>query len=551
MIDISYGYLEVIEYRKKLYCQVQITYFDDGVYENIISEIKSFPKSSFDDTTKLWKIQLNNITTDLIIQLTAQYKFHASDNIKHLFATYLETSQNNIKLSKSIDGIKDDIDIYPSKFELKPYQFSGIYYLIKNKRVILGDEQGLGKTVQSIIASLTINKYPIVIVCEKSLKYNWKYEFEKATDILNHKTLSVINNRKSDDFSSDIIILNYGLVVKYIDILIDRVPPIVIFDESQALKNRKTQRTKASMLLVKNAKYIFELTGTPVSDSPIDLVGQISILNRMNQFGGITTFKDRYCNPQPSKYSRGMIYKGATNVNELHTKLRETCYLRRNKKEVLTELPDKVFSKIPIPFNVNKKYNDVVDLLEVSIAQKTNSFKYFARLYKMIGLAKIPPSIEWIDSFLQSGEKLVVFAYHKEVLEALSIHYKANLIYGDTDAEDRQKYVQDFQDNPKTKLIFLNLIAGSKGYTLTAASNLLFVESFIVPEYFLQAQDRIHRIGQKFTSNIYSLVAMDTVDEKVYDDLMRKTEVASLVNSGETLDSILNEIEYDDSDWIE
>jgi len=150
---------------------------------------------------------------------------------------------------------------------------------------------------------------------------------------------------------------------------------------------------------------------------------------------------------------------------------------------------------------------------------------------------KLNAVFEWIDNFFESSDdKLVVFAHHQFVIEAIYERYKeiAVKLTGETSMKDRQKAVDEFQNNPETRLFVGNIQAAGVGLTLTAASTAAFVELAWTPSAHTQAEDRIHRIGQRNTATIYYLVAAGTIEERIAKIIRKKAEITSVVTDGES-----------------
>lgn len=366
----------------------------------------------------------------------------------------------------------------------------------------------------------------------------------------------------------DIIVMGYNTIIKYEELLKKISWKIFIGDESHYLKNKKAKRTEAVLNLVKNIEYKILLTGTAVVNRPSELTVQLEIINKMNDFGGWWPFVKRYCNAHYGSF--GLDLSGATHLNELHEKMRRICYIRRNKKEVLAELPDKQRSIIEIDITNRKEYNkaenDLIEYLkgEISIVrnnitkweaegkdweeiqqlvkdtkeQKINSAmqaEHLVRinvLKRLVAQGKIEGIKEWIDDFLESGEKLIVFAEHVDLIKQLSDYYKCGRIIGETKLEERERLVIDFQENPSTKLLFLNMKTGGVGLTLTSSSNVLFLELGWGPTEHSQAEDRSHRMGQKNSVNCYYVIGKETIDNWIYELIEEKRVITDAINSG-------------------
>jgi len=152
-------------------------------------------------------------------------------------------------------------------------------------------------------------------------------------------------------------------------------------------------------------------------------------------------------------------------------------------------------------------------------------------LKQKAAMGKLDESVEWIENFLESGEKLVIFATHKEIIRRIAEKFNCKSITGETSLKERQAIVDDFQNNPDTKLIVLNIKAGGVGLTLTAASNVLFLEFPWTPGDLEQAIDRCHRIGQQNSVTAWFFVGKDTIDEEIIEMIGIKQNVVSQVTN--------------------
>jgi SWI/SNF-related matrix-associated actin-dependent regulator 1 of chromatin subfamily A len=348
----------------------------------------------------------------------------------------------------------------------------------------------------------------------------------------------------------------------------------MIIDESHFCKSSKSKRTKSVKTLAKKIKVIYELTGTVISNRPNELVSQLNILGLIDEFGGDWGFLMRYCDGKKGGF--GWDFSGASNLLELHEKLRANCYIRRESKDVLKELPDITRSIVDIEITNKKEYKkaekDLIEYLrgfkyrEEEIVEwvhknhkkewdelsnkeqkliykefkeekidKASSAEHLVRiniLRQLVSKGKRKGIIEWVEDFLENDKKLVLFGYHTQEIKDIANHFKIIPIIGETSTENRQKIVDDFQENPETKLIILNTKIGGVGLTLTAASYLAFLETGWVPSEFDQGEKRIHRIGQKNHSNIYYFLGKSTIDEDMHELVNEKRIITNAINKG-------------------
>lgn len=549
---------------------------------NILAAVKRIPKRKFSMDTKTWSADLNIENVTMISEVIKSFPFKMDKSVVAQIQKLLgdlaakqENMKTNLADSKSLEA---DFEVPMFKGTLRPFQKAGVKYIVKNKRVLVGDEMGLGKTIETIAAIQYSGNVPALINCPNTLKLNWQREIKKFTD---YKVVVLNSDDKVIPAGADIYVTNYNALVKHAEELSKIKFQTLVADESHYLKNNKAQRTQAFTGLVEkcNPEFVLLLTGTAIVNRPSELISPLTILDKLNDFGGFWGYAKQYCGAYRDKF--GLNMSGATNLPELHEKLRSLCYIRRNKSEVLTELPAKNRQVIELEINNRAKYekakNDLISYLKAEAredkkfidsiqdlneeeqraakkiyreqkAKNAEAAEHLVRINELKQLTvegKLDEAKAWIKDVIETGEKLVVFAIHTKVVNELAKEFGCRKINGETSAEERDAAVQDFQNNPETKLIVLNIQAGSVGLTLTAAQKLAFVELGWTPGEHDQAEDRIHRIGQVGSVNIYYLIASDTVDIDIYDLIEKKREITNVVNKGEYSEgniSIMNEL---------
>ena len=454
----------------------------------------------------------------------------------------------------------------PHNMLVQPYDYQkeGIAYALKAKRCIFGDECGLGKTVQAIGTVTASGAFPALVICPASLKVNWQREFKKfgGVDavILDDSNRGVWQNlltmkRNDGKPFCQVIITNYESLKKFfVRRLIrqerftmksiefdDRVKLFrtVIIDESHKCKSNKTQQSKFVQGIAEGKEYVLELTGTPVVNNNEDLVQQLRIMDRLNDFGGYQKFVGRYC--------QGL--NKSSHVKELNLRLRNCCFFRRQKKDVLTQLPDKTRSYLVTDISNRKEYaaaeKDVIKYLrdyqnadddKLQRAIRGDIMVRMNILKQVSARGKIDSAVDVIHNTIDGGEKLIVFCFLKEVVAALKREFpKAVTVTGDDNDRQKQYSVDKFQQDADCKLIILNYRSGGTGLTLTAASNVLFVEFPYTAADCEQAEDRAHRNGQKNAVNCTYLLGENTIDEYMYNLIQTKRAIANGVTGTEDI----------------
>lgn len=413
--------------------------------------------------------------------------------------------------------------------KLYPFQRAGVAYALSTPRVLIADEMGLGKSRQALSVLETKIAYPAIIVCPSSLKSNWLHEISM---VLPNRSVFVASGRTAEKSAADITIVNYDILTSWVPILAGA--RAAIFDESHYLKTPSAGRTKAAQTLVDSLSddaSVLCLTGTPILNRPVELVEQLKLLGHLHGREA-SNFLFSYCGPHNNGY--GWTFTGATHLDRLNEWLRETCMVRRLKAEVLTELPPKVRAVQPVTLSPRAAalYRQLErEGFEEASQSNAATLVYLTKLRSAIGQAKTVQAVEWVQAFLESGKSLVVFADHISVQRKLVDDLKAVHILGGERQSDIEEAKRLFQAGA-AKVIVCSLKAAREGHTLTAASDVLFVEMGWTPGEHSQAEDRCHRIGQADSVTAWYLVAEATVDEDTYEIIERKRGVVDATSNG-------------------
>ena len=399
--------------------------------------------------------------------------------------------------------------------------------------------------------------FPVLVICPAALKINWQREFKKFAgmdsiilDDRNKSTWHLFHEKNM----CHVFITNYESLKKFFVVKIDdsarftqrsiqydprkEIFKAVIIDESHKCKTNKTQQSKFVEGICKGKRWVFELTGTPVVNNNADLIQQLKIMGRLNDFGGYRKFVDRYCDG---------VYQ-SSNIKELNHRLWQTCFFRREKQKVLTELPDKTRQYMQCDISNIKEYQDaekdLVDYLREykSTSEEDIQRKMKASIMVKMGIlkqisarGKIKAVAEFVHDIIDGGEKLILFAYLKEVVSALKKEFpKAVTVTGDDSIEQKQAAVDAFQTRKDVRLIILNYKSGGTGLTLTASSRVAFIEFPWTYSDCEQAEDRAHRNGQKNNVNCYYFLGNGTIDEYMYKIIQTKKSIADGVTGTTT-----------------
>jgi len=406
--------------------------------------------------------------------------------------------------------------------------------------------------MQSIATINLANAFPCLVICPASLKINWEREWNKFTD----KKAMVLSDSVRDSWPffwqtglNQVFIVNYESLKKYFvhrikksarftlrDVEFKQAINLfksVIIDESHRVKSSATQQSKFTKGICAGKEWIIQLTGTPVVNKPKDLVAQLSILGRMDDFGGYKNFVQRYCSG-PNE---------ASNLKELNFKLWDTSMFRREKKSVLKDLPDKTRQTLICEITNRKEYQDAEDDLinylikykdatdeKIQKALRGEVMVRISILRQVSAKGKLKEVIEFVNDFREQGQKIVLFCSLHEIVDGLKKAFPAAVsVTGRENQAEKQAAIDSFQNNPKTDIIICSIRAAGVGLTLTAASNVAFIEFPWTYADCVQCEDRCHRIGQKDSVTCYYFLGKNTIDEKVYQIIQDKKGIAAAI----------------------
>lgn len=445
-----------------------------------------------------------------------------------------------------------------------PYQRAGIKKIHDNKFTLLADQTGLGKSIQGV-GSINVLENPktILIICPNTMKLVWESEI-RTWGVHDHLTISV--NNSSNFTRANIMIINYEAFKfsinkkskdfrdpqkgKYNNTLelfkelkkLDTID-LLILDEAQHIKNYSANTTRnifkiKSMLGVNKAVF---MSATPIFSRPDEIWTTIKFFGYQDKFEGTKNdFMDYYQDGYfDTRYMR-MILGKPKNLDELQRHLRSTFMIRRTKEQVFPEMPLKMRKVIPVDVDTSKfdkfsylisQNHDISSLSDDELGENISSLRAshigeLAEMRKIAGQEKLSAIKEYVDELLDSGEKVVIFGHHKDLLHKLKQYYGGcAFITGDVPSEQRLDEVDKFQLDDSCMVFIGNIQSAGVGITLTASCHVVFAELDFVPAKMTQAEDRIYRIGQKRTSFIHYLVAKNTLDAYIADMIIRKQNI--------------------------
>jgi SWI/SNF-related matrix-associated actin-dependent regulator 1 of chromatin subfamily A len=432
---------------------------------------------------------------------------------------------------------------------LYDFQKLGVGFIeSRNGRALIADEMGLGKTVQALGYCKThpekrTPSEPCLVVCPASVKLNWAKEARKW---IPDAEVEVLNGRTPYETEGSILVINYDIMSGWIEKFQRMKIGMVILDECHYIKNVKAKRTKACLTLCEHSDSVVCLSGTPITNRPVEFYTALRAIDK-RAFPSFWQYAKRFCGATRGRF--GWDFSGATHTDELHSLLTKTLMIRRLKEDVLTDLPAKQRSVVPMELSKQGKatYEKIMCDFEGWLEEqgktpeeieRTAAAEALTKIEKLKQAAveaKMKSCIEWIQDEIDAGEKLVVFATHIKTLDELEKKFEGKTVRldGSTAQNKRQEVVDKFQNDSSIRLFLGNVKAAGVGITLTAASNVVFVELGWTPGEHIQAEDRIHRIGQEADSVMaYYLVADETIEGDIAEMLNEKQKVLDSVLDG-------------------
>ena len=547
-------------------------------YKNIVKAFKdnkkfyklengNFINLEEDETKNMFKLmEVLGFTNSL-----EDMKIHESKSlyINHLLTEnkipYIEGIEQTKEIANKFEQIKYiqyniPVDL---KVKLRDYQLDGFKYLKTLDYYgfggILADEMGLGKTIQTIAFLLSKEQSKSIVITPTSLIHNWRSELEKFAPTLKIGLVNgskkerekVINNLKY----YDVLLTTYGTIRNDLELYEKIDFDCCIIDEAQNIKNPLSMTTDAVKSI--NAKVKFALTGTPIE-------------NNLNELWSIFDYIMPGYLYNITKFN-AIFIKNEANMNHLK-QLIKPFILRRTKKQVIKELPDKIEKKFLVELNKEQRklygvyVNEVQKKLKEKkdVEDKITILSYLTKLrqicldpsiisneYKSKS-AKIETCLELIDNCISENNKILVFSQFTTVLKNIGEKLsKNNIKYsyldGQTKAIERIRLVNEFNESKDKKVFLISLKAGGTGLNLTSANTVIHFDPWWNPSVENQASDRAHRLGQENVVEVIKLIAKGTIEEKIIKLQEQKKELIDDIIDGNLSNcGVLSSLSYDE-----
>ena len=432
---------------------------------------------------------------------------------------------------------------------LRDYQRKGIAAIEGfGNRALLGDEQGLGKTVQSL-CWLKVNPKlrPAICIVTAPMKIQWEVECKEWAK--EEAYICFGRNTGSDYGGQGIVIINYEILADNLQWLLRLEAKAIIADEVQYVSNSdkiwieedgeeklvyEVQRTGAFIKLCRRAGAILPMSGTPVSKKPSQFFTVLNLL-RPDIFPSRGKFLERYCDPKHDGFQWN--YNGASNVGELNKLLLNYVMIRRLKKDHLKELPEKQVTAIPLIIDNYDHYEMIKnDEIRLNVREKLGGgLVKNMKLRKAAALGKVKQIRQYIHDFLSTGEKAILVFRSREIIDDFYEEFKnVSIIFDGRDtSRQKQEKKEKFTKSKKIQLFLANLKSVKEGHTIVAASTMFFIELGDTPLDHDQTEDRIHRYGQKANScSYFYFIALDTIEVDLIKRIDRERNAMTKILDG-------------------
>jgi len=557
---MTFGTLDIITEDKQDFFAINAEYDVELILKRIIPSHATYPL----------RIRVHPENTRIIRMVMREYPLEIKTNRWNKVQQDILKDEEIPNLVKKLDYIEPHSANFIGK--LFPFQKQGLDFILKtNGKTLVTDEMGLGKTIETLaFISKKPEVLPVVVVAPLVTLINWKREIEKfltfsskrpdlqevivpkgkrvpVVELIRHGIKEGVDHRLEP---ADFYLINYELVDKRHNDLVAVDPKLIIYDEIQSLRNDSTKKYSAckSLGLHSSVLHRIGLSGTPIYNRGIEMFNICEVI-KAGLLGDRPEFVRRYCNTwmAPDETTEA----GKKGLSKL---LYRTIMIRRKKIDVLKDLPEKIRMKQEIPIDTELYESEIEKLFErIDIAkeqlsgysesdQKEGLFELNKKIREMriaerqiAGLAKVPHVIQYLNNLLEDydEEKFVVFCHHRNVHKALFYgllkYNPVQIIGGQTDKE-RQDAIDSFQNKKENRVIICGLRAGNLGINLTSSAYVIFAELDWSPSTHRQAEDRLHRIGQKHKVFAHYLEGTGTFDEVLSKILLNKTlEISSVL----------------------
>ena len=417
----------------------------------------------------------------------------------------------------------------------REYQFDAVKFAEEsNIRCIIADEQGLGKTIESLslLRLHPAELLPCVIVCPSTVKLQWMFEIHRICGNGKEFLTQVIQSGKERAMPGfKIYIVTYDMLKgpDLFQFLPEGTIKTIIIDECQRVKNHLSDRAKAVQRVARTAPHIMAMSGTPIKNNAGEYFTVLNLV-KPTLFPHYQKYIDNYCDA----YSNGWGQKvgGLKNVERFHEDTKDII-IRRTKSEVLKDLPsiDRKFHHVELDRKLNKAYGKALEELDELLYSEESEFSkgaatiaIMSKLRHITGISKVAECVDFTIEFLESTDrKIVIFTHHQDVMGNIESQLngwasenqkgKVCVLHSGLDGNARTQLVKDFREDPTRRVMIASTLAAGEGLNLQFCSDAIILERQWNPANEEQAEARFHRFGQLNNVSITYMLASGTIDE--------------------------------------
>lgn len=505
--------------------------FKINTYGNqaLVLAIKQVPGREFDSETRAWFIPPRSEVITPLKNLSTLYALKIQEDAKRKLIEIEITEETNQAMGRAVSfplaRMPEGLGL-----ELKPWQTIPIAQARLHRSLFITDYMGLGKTIEALAVLQDRGYFPAVVVCPGGLKINWMKE---TLRVLPGRPVCILD-REHELTEAMVYIVSYDLLNDWLPFLLGIGLQGLVLDESHYIKNYKAQRTKAAQNLAKYIPHKILLTGTPTPNGkPIELVPQLGAMNWLNDLGGFWPFVTRYCDAHQVDIRGRKIWDmtGANHLGELNERLFKLGMIRRDYSEVMG-------SEVPEPYTVwldldnrpdyDLAEQDFINWLRnqgkvITGKDKGLALIQLSALRQLSAYGKLNALSDWLQNILENTrEKILVFSHHVKIAQAIGEAFDYPVITGAENPGERMKIIEDFNQNPETRLLSATIGAAGTGYNITGARHVVMIELPWTPGEFDQAIARVNRLGHQGPVFVWLALASDTVDQTMFDLLGHK-----------------------------
>ena len=517
--------------------ELHIKFFvPSGEFNTTLQQVKAITGRRWDADRKIWIVPFIKNTVDYLKNIGFE----------------IEGVPEDKPLPYVIESLRKEVDCSKLPEGLRPYQLEAVEFMeAVGWRGFISLAPRLGKTLCALCGWMLHDEFaPVLIICPASVKINWQREIYKWTKKKAHiicgTTPYPLPNVRFHIINYDILYSWVGSLPKYNYICVDENHRVSNVSMAKVVQKKTVKVpvkcTEAFRIIAKDTPHIALLSGTPATSKVYQLWVGLNIL-APTEFPNEYKFKWRYCAPRHDGY--GYVFDGLSNGEELHARLAKFMY-RKTREEVFTDLPEESHEFVQVEIDQRAYEADLADFKrwyakhkDVSDEELEEKLSSFASL----GYSKKRTSIiEWLTDFCEGEEQIVVFAWHRDVVEDLynAFKKKAVMMYGGMSATDKQKAIDDFNAGKK-QLFIANIASAKEGITLAAASTVAYVEFPLTAGDLEQSSQRIWLPGKQQKLQYIYFCAVDLEEARI-DKLRKRAKILSKVLDGKEVEIMTDRV---------